>query len=1027
MNALGDSSSSYTGGKGSAFRRPSYKRSVAILSASGIVFGLGLSGSGPAKATTPADCAGNTVTPATTGTPEEKEVENLLRISNEIREVNGIVCLDGHFDVDGQIYFNRHAKVYGLGTSSITSPYGTVFQSDTDINVQIVYDIEINNLAILDSPGTAVYARNVEIRNGSTLSGNTASANGGAIRALGNVTISNSSLTNNTASSGNGGAIYAEGNVTISNSTLTGNSARYGGAISALGVVSISNGSTLSSNSANEHGGAIESGGTVSISSASTLSLNTAGTNGAAIFAYNQGGVTVSNSTLLENDAVSNGGGIWSDGTVSVSTNSTLLDNTAYRGGAIEAGLDVTVSNSTLSENSSSSQGGAIFGIDAVTISNSTFSGNSAGTDGGAIVADGEGDVNISGSTLSGNSAERSGGALFSLGAVNVLNSSFSNNTADEDVDNEGDGGAVYASQDLIFSNIIFSGNSAVYGGAIYGTQDLTIENSTLSDNGSNLQGGAIYSTGELTVSSTEFSENTATDDGGGAIWSVGTSSFDDATFSGNTSGDQGGALHAMENSTFTNSRLTNNEAIEGGAVYMSSGNTLTITTSTLTSNRATAGQGGAVRSLSPVDISGSTLSGNRSESAAGGAVWSNSSVTISANSTLNNNFADQDGGAVMTSGTLDVSSSTLSGNISHQHGGALRGFQNVTILDSTLSGNEANWNGGALYVVGDGGNTRDTTVTNSTFADNKALGTYDPSGNGGAIYGYGTITSSRSTFTNNSALLHGGAIFSEFAGVGGTVNVSNSTLKGNKALDVSSEGGAIHAHNGEVFFSTFVNNTASTPADEPADTPGNSIYKAGTGVFDIGANIFAGTSEHPQLGAGSSPTHFTDLGGNLFSTSSSDETDIAEDPELDPELQLKNETSVFSKSLLSLFGASTPTLRTFTPNSSGTQMLGLAAGSPALSIVPNNAPFTSFTQDQRGTTRTFPASAGAFQGVAPVEPTPTPTSTSTPTSTPASAPVALASTGTENPFWFTLMAVLVTALGSIAAGVSYKLRRRVK
>jgi predicted outer membrane repeat protein len=895
------------------------------------------------------------VSPVTTDIPDDpatddvnelvtKEERNTILISDEIREENGIVCLNGNFELDGRVYFNRHAKVYGLGTSSITNPNGPVFQSDRDINNEIAFDIEINNLSILDSE-IAVYARDVDIRNGSTLSGND-----GAIRAERNVSISSSTLTDNEVSDGDGGAIYALGNVSISaNSTLSNNVAIDG--------------------------------------------------NGGAIYA--EGGVTV--------------------------TNSTLLDNTAYRGGAIEAGLDVTVSNSTLSENSSSSQGGAIFGIDAVTISNSTFSGNSAGTDGGAIVADGEGDVNISGSTLSGNSAERSGGALFSLGAVNVLNSSFSNNTADEDVDNEGDGGAVYASQDIIFSNIIFSGNSAVYGGAIYGTQDLTIENSTLSDNGSNLQGGAIYSTGELTVSSTEFSENTATDDGGGAIWSVGTSSFDDATFSGNTSGDQGGALHAMENSTFTNSRLTNNEAIEGGAVYMSSGNTLTITTSTLTSNRATAGQGGAVRSLSPVDISGSTLSGNRSESAAGGAVWSNSSVTISANSTLNNNFADQDGGAVMTSGTLDVSSSTLSGNISHQHGGALRGFQNVTILDSTLSGNEANWNGGALYVVGDGGNTRDTTVTNSTFADNKALGTYDPSGNGGAIYGYGTITSSRSTFTNNSALLHGGAIFSEFAGVGGTVNVSNSTLTGNKALDVSSEGGAIHAHNGEVFFSTFVNNTASTPPDEPADTPGNSIYKAGTGVFDIGANIFAGTYEHPQLGAGSSPRHFTDLGGNLFSTSSSDETDIAEDPELDPELQLKNETSVFSKSLLSLFGASTPTLRTFTPNSSGTQMLGLAAGSPALSIVPNNAPFTSFTQDQRGTTRTFPASAGAFQGVAPVEPTPTPTSTSTPTSTPASAPVALASTGTENPFWFTLMAVLVTALGSIAAGVSYKLRRRVK
>jgi predicted outer membrane repeat protein len=805
MNALGDSSSSYTGSKGSAFRRPSYKRSMAILSASGIVFGLGFSGVNSSSATTPDECSGNEITPATSGTLAQRKLQNVLNIEQklDVGDVDGIVCLNGDFALSEPVDFHRNARVYGIGDSSITSD-SSVFSGL--LNGTEWFDIVISNLSIVDSGGPAVLA--------------------------GDVDVVDSIFSGNISTQYDGGAIYSSGDVTISSSRLSNNRARVGGAIHATRDVTISN-STLSDNYSLEDAGAISSGRDVSILNNSMFSGNESADNGGAIRANRD--VTVSDSTLTDNSA-------------------------ALRAGAIYGDRDVTISNSTLSANESSNHGGAIFGIRTIRVTDSTLSGNAAGLDGGAIFADGDGDVTISGSILSGNRADRSGGALLSLGAVNVSNSSFSNNIADEDENNAGDGGAVYASGNLISLSNTFAGNSAVHGGAVHGSMDLTFENSPLSGN----------------------------------------------------------------------------SAVSGGAIYgLGYSYTLSISDSTLTDNTAT-----------------------------------------------------DEGGAVLILGSLIVSGSTMTGNSTQASGGALWVQRTSSIEDSTFSTNSADYSGGA-------------------------------------IRGYGTITSTRSTFVNNTAY-EGGAIYGfRDYGEGGRVEVSNSTFMTNQATRSGAEGGAINAYNGEVLFSTFVNNTASEP--QGGDTPGDSIYKTGDGVFDIGANIFAGTSEHPQLGAGSSPRHFTDLGGNLFSTSSSDETDIAEDPELDPELQLKNETSVFSKSLLSLFGASTPTLRTFTPNSSGTQMLGLAAGSPALSIVPNSAPFTSFTQDQRGTTRTFPASAGAFQGVAPVEPTPTPTSTSTPTSTPASAPVALASTGTDNPFWFTLMAGLVTALGSIFVGVSYKLRRRMK
>jgi hypothetical protein len=161
------------------------------------------------------------------------------------------------------------------------------------------------------------------------------------------------------------------------------------------------------------------------------------------------------------------------------------------------------------------------------------------------------------------------------------------------------------------------------------------------------------------------------------------------------------------------------------------------------------------------------------------------------------------------------------------------------------------------------------------------------------------------------------------------------------------------------VYFSTFVNNSASEPSEDPSDdTPGNAIYKSSDETFHIGASIFAqSTIEHPQLGYGLPASQpFTDSGANVFTTLDSTETDLTPDP-----------SSRFGETLNSIFGTSSPVLSTYAPNSNGTQTIGLAAGSPALGIVPNTTPFDTFTRDQRGAERIDPRDAGAFQGVAPV------------------------------------------------------------
>jgi predicted outer membrane repeat protein len=338
----------------------------------------------------------------------------------------------------------------------------------------------------------------------------------------------------------------------------------------------------------------------------------------------------------------------------------------------------------------------------------------------------------------------------------------------------------------------------------------------------------------------------------------------------------------------------------------------------------------------------------------------------------IDSNFSNNQGslgGAIVAYGTVNVTDSTFIDNSSALSGGAIYSEApdsdgpTVVVSNSKFSGNSAEF-GGAIWAVG-------LQVESSTFENNTSLGYIDEDeevdnetsgGRGGAIMGF-TVEVSNSTFKNNNAF----GYFEEeeeidndtLGGLGGAiwgvaVEVSNSTFLENSVLGEGSEGGAMYATEGSVYFSTFVNNLASTPPAEPGDTPGNAIYKSGGSLFSLSANIFAGSSLYPQLGFGVSQDEFVDYGGNVFSTSAATETDIIQDP-----------SSVFEASLTALFGTETPALATHAPNTNGTQTIALVAGSPAIDVVPFEVTETVDPQfDQRGAARTHPADAGAFEGV---------------------------------------------------------------
>ena len=204
-----------------------------------------------------------------------------------------------------------------------------------------------------------------------------AGANGGAINNAGTLTIAGCNFVNNTAS-GMGGAIYNTGTVAGTyGSTFTGNSAELGGAIANAAGGNVSFSANFSSNSASGNfGGAIYNDGTMSVGG--TFDGNSVQYDGGAI--YNDGAMTVASSTLVgnrERDTLGgNGGAIYNDGngTMTVSS-STLANNQSVAGGAINNGGTLTLAACTVSGNSAVYAGG-ITNLGSMTLVDTIVAGN---------------------------------------------------------------------------------------------------------------------------------------------------------------------------------------------------------------------------------------------------------------------------------------------------------------------------------------------------------------------------------------------------------------------------------------------------------------------------------------------------------------------------------------------------------------------------------------------------------------------------------------------------------------------------
>ncbi len=381
------------------------------------------------------------------------------------------------------------------------------------------------------------------VNSNGAIRGNTATADGGGIAALQNVTLNLTSGTvDGNLATGNGGGIWTRSSLTVQNgfSIVRNEAGGYGGGIyaSTPAIITITDGtiggSTLGNTAQYGGGIAVRGGaGLVMNNSSASILYNTASVSGGGVY-IGIGSTFSLSAGLIGNNAAVDGGGVYAAGAQNF-TGGTFLGNSASNdGGAIYAASDVTVTGVAFggaagNGNTADGNGGAIYAAGTVTISDSGFAYNTAKLSGGAVYATGAGKLTVNSSNFTYNESYygNSGGAVYTLGAADISDDYFANNTA-----HSGNGGAAYVGGDLTMELTTMIHNTATTGsgGAVWaGGASVSMRNSLIADNTAAVSGGGIYLNNAAVVASLvnlTIASNTAGASGGGIYAANGTNAL---------------------------------------------------------------------------------------------------------------------------------------------------------------------------------------------------------------------------------------------------------------------------------------------------------------------------------------------------------------------------------------------------------------------------------------------------------------------------------------------------------------------
>ena len=431
---------------------------------------------------------------------------------------------------------DRRVLATFMVTNTLDAGAGSLRQAVTDANNaagldDIVFDAAVAGMTISLTSGELLITDSVDIvGTGETVDG------GGLSRVLNvdaggagiNVSASDMTLSNGATAGGSGGVVRNIENLTLTNANVTGGQADFGGGI-------------------------FNDGGTLSLND-STLVNNTAAYQGGGLYNRNAGTVMIDGSTVDGNlvinaaDYDALGGGISNEGTGSEITivDSYLTNNVADHDDTtyVQQGLGAAIANDyyatltitdTMITGNTADFGGGLWTDDGVvnTLTNVTVQDNYVYIDGAGLYFRDYSQTTIDQSLIANNYAvDDAGGISNSTGAtVTLTNSMVTMNSAGDRA--AGIRNTSFGNVDrTTYLNLVDSfvtGNSAggIGGGVYFGTKFVGDIRNSYIDNNSAVDGGGIFASGfnnpyalytsQITVVDSSISGNSASDDGGGA------------------------------------------------------------------------------------------------------------------------------------------------------------------------------------------------------------------------------------------------------------------------------------------------------------------------------------------------------------------------------------------------------------------------------------------------------------------------------------------------------------------------------
>ncbi|MEQ1859963.1 MAG: right-handed parallel beta-helix repeat-containing protein [Chthoniobacteraceae bacterium] len=411
------------------------------------------------------------------------------------------------------------------------------------------------------SDGGGIFSRESLTLRSVVIAGNSATGDGGGLTVLGALTagaapikasISNSLITGNSAESDGGGmALVNLSAISIKKSVITGNSAPDGAGggfyarLTATGVGLAISGCTISGNAADRGGGMFVENDNLNPAAKSTLSSTKVtgnrsfgtGEGGGGIY-LSRGHAIISGSTIRNNTAVFNGGGIEARNVASLTISKSIISGNQTTtqvpyspsgsnydvggGGLLIKGTGssiapVKIIGSRFIENSSQQDGGGVLAQDgiALTISGSTFAGNHARSAGGGVAAQGVGAEEVDLTVTGGTFADNIGGGISAFGS-GVMSITGAKVTGNIGIGISAGIGILGGSGSVTIKNSIVSGNIGS-GIGLFGMPDFKIIGGAIKGNVSSFSGGGIFAyDANGSITGVTISGNVAARSGGG-------------------------------------------------------------------------------------------------------------------------------------------------------------------------------------------------------------------------------------------------------------------------------------------------------------------------------------------------------------------------------------------------------------------------------------------------------------------------------------------------------------------------------